>query len=265
MRPQALGQLSRVLEANNEIQVSVWIDPRNGVFEFIGQAVINLRELSKGVKTTLKFYDRKQKRESEKEIRQVAVQCKLVSGFNKEMNTSVTLELMLFPFIEEAELSFGEIPCKSITRINPLIHGVLEEKYDSELFGRFLLRILENFEEEITKVRLDNFKSVFVEDQVGKVHFLSTFLCPVDLNILRKKNGRNKNKNCTLMDSNVLTESDLVTLTNEFEIFQFVNCLQYQTDLTKKLVLSPEFLLSQNKGDISDHAILLACLFMGLK
>jgi hypothetical protein len=182
------------------------------------------------------------------------------------MNTSVSLELMMFPFIQEADLAFGELPSKSVTRISPLIHGVLEDKFDSGVFSKFIMRIWENFEEEITNTRLENFKAVFLEDQVGRVNFLSTFLCPVDLNILKRGNSRKrKAQDKKNKEQQVMTEEDLVELSNEFEIFQFVNCLQYQTDLTKKLLLSPEFLLSQNKGDVSDHAILLACLFMGLK
>ena len=264
LRPEALKQLGRTLEAHNEVQISVWIDPRNGVFEFIGQAKVKLKELSKGLKKSLTFYDRKKKKECRQDTRQVEIQCKLVSGFNKEMNTSVSLELVMFPFLDESEFTFGEVPSKSITRINPLVHGLLERKFDSEAYHKFVTSVIENFEEEITKTRLQNFKSVFIEDQVGEVHFLSTFLCPVDLKVLSKGNSRAKLVDKDKGDQQ-LSDVDLIQLNNEFEIFQFVNCLQYQTDLTKKLVLSPDFLMSQNKGDVSDHAILLACLLMGLR
>jgi hypothetical protein len=68
-----------------------------------------------------------------------------------------------------------------------------------------------------------------------------------------------------IKDRTTLADQDLVELYSQYEVFHFVNCLQYQTDLSKKLLLSPDFLMSQNKGDVSDHAVLLACLFMGLK
>jgi hypothetical protein len=264
LRPEGLKQLAKTLESHNEIYVSVWIDPKNGVFEFIGQAVINLKELNKGVKKTLKFYDRKKKKECEQEIRQVNVQCKLVSGFNKEMNTSVNLELMLFPFLNEQDFTFEEISRKSGTRINPLIQGILEKETDSDNYHQFLTKIVNNFEEEPTLARIVNFRSVFLEDQVGEKNFLSTFLCPVDIKSLQngKKINSSKSENSNKM---TLSDTDLIELNTKHEIFHFVNCLQYQTDLSKKLLLSPDFLMSQNKGDVSDHAVLLTCLFMGLK
>lgn len=244
------------------MHVSVWIDPRNGVYEFIGQAVINLKELSKGVKSSVRFYDRKRKKECDQETREVTVQCKLVSGFNKQMNTSVSIKLILFPFVHERDFAFAEIAQKSVTRINPLIQGLLEDETDSETYMRFLEKIIATFEEEPTFSRIQNFCSVFMEDQLGKRNFLSTFLCPVDLKSLQNGERREAKRRS---GKNVFGEQDLVELDSQYEIFHFVNCLQYQTDLSKKLVLSPDFLMSQNKGDVNDHAILLVCLFMGLR
>lgn len=107
-----------------------------------------------------------------------------------------------------------------------------------------------SFQEELSQIRIKNFKNVFIKNQSGDFHFLCTYLLPANVNSLKGQKG--STNNCLQMDS--------------FDsIFHFVNCIQYESKVTKEILLSPDFLLSQNKGDLNDHSILLACLFMGLK
>ena len=106
--------------------VSVWVDLENGAFEFIGQGKVQLKELARGGKSSFSFYDSKKKREVFEDVRKVEVDLKLLSGYNQTMNTSILIELILFPFIPDSKFSFSEIPQLNTYGDNPAIAKILQ-------------------------------------------------------------------------------------------------------------------------------------------
>lgn len=127
-RKEGLQKLGRILENNNEIILSVWVDSRKGNYEFIGQSILKIRELMKGVERPLKFYDKKARKERKEPTRQVELSLPLVSGYSTDMNTNISVSLLLFPFIDETQFSFGNVPLKSISKLSPTLDNLLKSK-----------------------------------------------------------------------------------------------------------------------------------------
>lgn len=96
--------------------------------------------------------------------------------------------------------------------------------------------------------RDSNFSFIFAVDQCNIMRFLPTYIDTFNVDYTPPKSEE-------YALSQVLTAK---------EIFALVNNIPFIEDYKKpNLIASPDFALSQNKGTLSDHVILLACMMMG--
>lgn len=96
--------------------------------------------------------------------------------------------------------------------------------------------------------RDSNFNFIFAVDQCNITRFLPTYVDTFNVDYTPPKSD-------DYALSHVLTAK---------EIFSMVNNIPFIEDYKKpNLIASPDFLLSQNKGTLTDHVILLACMMMG--
>jgi hypothetical protein len=111
------------------------------------------------------------------------------------------------------------------------------------------------FKGELEEFRENNFNFIFAVDQFNSIRFLPTYIETFNLDYCPPKNDECKAS---------FTKDELRTVLTAKDIFSFVNNVPFIEEYKKSnLIASPDFTMTQNKGTLIDHVIVLCCLMMG--
>ncbi|KAL4496977.1 hypothetical protein ABPG72_002133 [Tetrahymena utriculariae] len=130
---------------------------------------------------------------------------------------------------------------------------VLQNDYQSNvLFTRWESKIKETFKQwNLKKNEIAIFlKNIWVKDQYNKLHFICKFLDTFSI------------QDMSYEDTDETEKQDTVLETLE-DLAHYTRCIPFVESDYNDIWYPPDFFLSLRRGSMIDHAILMACLFMG--
>ena len=269
------------LNSRSEIFFNLWIKNDDDSNESIGYVKFKLSELDKANKEEKVYLEYYSGKKIKNMCRVSVINSSFISAVVDSPNTKIVAQICFFPDIPE-KIDLRTLKYDVGDRFPKAIHEIVAKDMkdgdhsDTELFRKWEEIIKKNF----TTVNLEKIcykifnKCIFVKDQYGRPHLVSKYVgrytieeriyinklyiltyylgFPTDLLNIEKEEKKLELK----MDLRMKTYG---------EIAHFVRCIPFFEESRKnnEIWMSSDFLLTLKKGNVQDHAILLANLFMG--
>jgi centrosomal protein CEP76 len=180
-------------------------------------------------------------------------QSKLESAYSLSNNTRVHFEAW---FLEDfpSQIDFGEKKSKRGDKIPLELMPFLEkgDKFEIE----FSRKIKQTFQKYTNYPYAERLFNTYLKptDQYKNSHLLPYYLS--NITAPRKEYSRDdKEKNANFFDCNLSTLD---------EIAHYVRCFPYIQDEKQDIWATPDFMLKIRKGGVSEHAIMMASMMMGI-
>ena len=250
-------EINQELSSKNEISFNLMIEGDDNTYDNFGIGYFYLSEIKGGKKVQEKYFADDLKKDNLYLSEKKTGKLKLISAFSESINTFLHFEawfLESFPPI----VDFGEKKKKSEMRDKVpqelqkyFPHG--EDKYFNRKFKENIEEIFKKYSNYSTKDRM--FFNVMPQDQYTNKHLLPYYLCPITVPE-KKYSQKDIETNPNFYDCNIKTLENVA---------HYVRCFTYPSELRNDIWSSPDFMLKVRKGNVEEHAILMACLMMGLK
>ena len=252
-----MQKLNEEFVTKNEVIFNLMTEGDDNTYDNLGTGTFHLSDIkTAGEKTQRKYYAEDLKKDKIYSTRLFVGKCKLISAFSQSNSTNLNFEAWFlddFPDI----IDFGEkkkesekedvVPTDLLPYFQKSKTYFLDRFFD-ELKGRMAQATFQ------AKDRCDTEKFFRVEDQYKKYHFLPYYLGIITPpEEVFSKEDQEKNK--------CFHDYNLKTLD---EVAHYVHCFPYNSEKADDIWVSPDYMLKTRKGDIESHAILCACLMMGL-
>ncbi len=233
------------------------IEGDNNTYDNLGIGFFHLSELKNGEKNNYKYFAVDKKKDVNYISRIFTGKAKLTSAFSTSKLTFVNFEAW---FLEDFPdlVDFGEKKGKDskLDKIPvELDHLWNHKKKKNEFLTHYKRIVNRDFAKQSSysyKERL--FFELTKKDQYENDHFLPYFLSVITVPE-KKFSKEEQQKNRNFFDCNIKTLD---------EAAHYVRCFPFNAE-KGDVTVTPDFLLKTRKGDLDDHAILMACLMMGLK
>lgn len=233
------------------------IEGDNNTYDNLGIGFFHLSELKNGEKNNYKYFAVDKKKDINYISRVFTGKAKLTSAFSSSKLTFLNFEAWFledFPDLvdygekKDKESKLDKIPVE-------LDHLWNHKKKKNDFFAHYKRIVTKDFSKQSSysfKERL--FFELTKKDQYENDHFLPYFLSVIT--VPEKKFSKEEiEKNRNFFDCNIKTLD---------EAAHYVRCFPFCAE-KGDVTVTPDFLLKTRKGDLDDHAILMACLMMGLK
>ena len=252
-------EINQELSSKNEVSFNLMIEGDDNTYDNFGIGYFYLSDIKNGGKKVQeKYFADDLKKDNLYLSEKFTSKVKLISAFSKSTNTFLHFEawfLESFPPI----VDFGEKKKKSEMRdkipleLQKFFPASGKEDRFSKNFNQRIREIFKKYSNYSHKDRL--FTNFRPQDQYTNVHLLPYYLCPIT--VPEKKYSRKDiESNPNFFDSNIKTLENVA---------HYVRCFTFPSDLRNDIWSSPDFMLKRRKGNVEEHAILMACLMMGLK
>jgi len=253
-----IQKLNEEFQTKNEVVFNLMIEGDDNTYDNLGIGAFHLSDIkNNGEKTQRKFFAEDLKKDKTYGTRLYVGKCKLISAFSLSTSTNVNFEAWFLDDFPDT-VDFGEKK-KASDKEDKVPHefsqyikkskNYFQEKFQNNLSKKMSQNNTYNFKE-----RCFNEKYLLVQDQYKNRHYLPYYLSLITPpETIFSKEDRENNKN--------FHDCNLTTLD---EVAHYVHCFPYQLEAQNQVWVSPDFLLKTRKGDVEDHAILCACLMMGL-
>lgn len=252
-----IQKINEELANKNEVIFNLMIEGDNNTYDNLGIAFFHLSDLKSGDKNNQKYFAHDKKRDINYISRVFTGKAKLISAFSTSKLTYLNFEAWFledFPDLVDygeklsADAKLDKIPIELDVYWN-------HKKKKNEFLKSFKRSITKDFSSQTNYSFQDRvFFEVFKKDQYENNHLICYFLSPIS--IPEKKFSKDEiEKNRNFFDCNMKTLD---------EVAHYVRNFTFGTE-KEEVSVTPDFLLKTRKGDLDDHAILMACLMMGLK
>lgn len=243
--------------SKNEMIFNLMIEGDDNTYDNLGIAFFHLSDLKNGDRQQKKYFADDLKTEKKYVSRIYTGKSKLVSAFSLSNNTYVHYEAWFlddFPAI----IDFGEKKKQSERadkipmELQPFFEGGRDIFLDR--LKRDIQKVFSKYTHYFYKERM--FTEVKPSDQYKNLHLLPYYLSLITMpEKIYSREDMTKDPN--FFDCNLSTLD---------EIAHYVRCFPYSSESgTNEVWSSPDFTMKIRKGGVEDHAILMACLMMGLK
>jgi len=250
-------KINEELSSKNEVSFNLMIEGDDNTYDNFGIGYFYLSEIKGGKKMQEKYFAEDLKKEHNYLSEKYTGKIKLVSAFSQSNNTFLHFEawfLENFPPI----VDFGEKKKKSEKRDK--IPAELskyfprgEDRYLNKDFKNKIHSIFRKYSNYNYKDRM--FFNLTPQDQYTNLHLLTYYITPITVPE-KKYSKKDIETNPNFFDCNITTLD---------EVAHFVRCFPFPSDLKNDIWSSPDFMLKLRKGNVEEHAILMACLMCGLK
>lgn len=264
---EKIDQLKEELNSRSEIVFNLWIENEDASNESIGYVKFKLSELDEAGKEEKLYHEYYTGRKIKHMCRVSVITKSFISAVVDSPNTKLVAQICFFPDIPD-KIDLRTLKYDVGDRFPKAIHEIVTKNvkdgdyYEGELFSKWENMIKLNF----AKVPLDKnmqkifMKFLFVKDQYGRQHLLSKYLgrypmeerFPADLlNVEKEEKKKELQKELRMKTYG--------------ELAHFVRCIPFfeETRKSSNIWMSSDFLLTLKKGNVQDHCIFLANLFMG--
>ena len=241
----------------NEVSFNLMIEGDDNTYDNFGIGYFYLSEIKGGNKMQEKFYAEDLKQEKKYLSEKYTGKIKLVSAFSQSNNTFLHFEAW---FLENfpPQVDFGEKKKKSerADKVPLELNKYFPKGKDVFFNKEFKSKIYETFLKYSNYPCKDRmFTNLTPQDQYTNTHLLPYFLSPIT--VPEKKYARKDIET----DPNFF-DCNITTL---YEAAHYARCFPFPQDLKNDIWSSPDFMLKLRKGNVEEHAILMACLMLGLK
>lgn len=244
---------------NNEVIFNLMIEGDDNTYDNLGVANFHLSDIKQaGNLSQKKYFADDLKKEKKYSSKVYTGKIKLVSAFSLSNNTFVHFEAWFlddFPDI----IDFGEKKSKKDLGDKipvELTYSLRNTKEGDEFYDKFKKKIVDVFRQYVNySYKERSFLEVYQMDQYKNTHLLPYYLSSISLPM--------KNFTKEEVESNPLFHD--YNLTTLDEIAHFVRCYPIHLESKGEIWSSPDYLVKIRKGSLEDHAILMACLMLGLK
>jgi len=243
----------------NEVVFNLMIEGDDNTYDNLGISHFHLSELKTSGNATTKQYFADDLKKNKRYVTRVYTgKLKLLSAFSLSNNTFVNFEAWFLDDFPDT-IDFGqkkgpnEIGDKIPLELSPFLGNTKEKDFFYEKFKKQISYLFRQYTNYSYKER--SFFEVYQMDQYKVYHLLPYYLSSISL----------PNKNFTLSEvsSNPLFFD--YNLTSLDEIAHYVRCFSINLESKGEVWSSPNYMVKIRKGGVEDHAILMACLMMGLK
>jgi hypothetical protein len=250
-------KINEEFATKNEILFSLMIEGDDNTYDNLGVCYFHLSDIKDGERQEKRYFADDLKKDKRCISRIFTGKSKMTSAFSLSNNTFVHYEAWFlddFPPV----VDFGEKKKKS--ELGDKVPIELQQYFENgndilleTLFKRTITNIFMKYSNYSYKDRC--FLLTKQIDQYKNSHLLPYFLSQITLpEKLYSKDDVLKNPN--FFDCNLHSLD---------EVAHYTRCYAFPTDNKADVWTSPDFMLKIRKGDIDDHAILMASMMMGLK
>lgn len=233
------------------------IEGDNNTYDNLGIGFFHLSELKNGEKNNHKYFAVDKKKDVNYVTRVFTGKAKLISAFSTSKLTFLNFEAW---FLEDFPdlVDYGEKKDKSANedKIPIELDSFWNHKKKKNDFLAVHKRMVTSYFSKQSNYSYKDrvFFNLFKKDQYENNHLLPYYLSIISVPDKKfSKEEREKNRN--FFDCNLRTLDEAAHYVRNYTFGAERN------DVT----VSPDFLLKTRKGDLDDHAILMACLMMGIK
>ena len=252
-----LLQINEELSSKNEVSFNLMIEGDDNTYDNFGIGYFYLCDLKGGTKMQEKFYAEDLKKEKKYLSEKYTGKIKLKSAFSQSNNTFLHFEAW---FLENfpPQVDFGEKKKKK--ELADKIPQELKKRYKrgeddpfSKEFKNTVNKIFLKYSNYPFKERM--FTNLTPQDQYTNKHLLPYYLSPISVPE-KRYSKKDIQTNPYFFDCNI---------NSLHEAAHFVRCFSFPSDLKNDIWSSPDFMLKLRKGNVEEHAILMACLMLGLQ
>lgn len=244
---------------NNEVVFNLMIEGDDNTYDNLGIANFHLSDLKTGgIIQQRKYFADDLKKDKKYMSRIYTGKIKLVSAFSLSNNTYINFEAWFLDDFPDL-IDFGEK--KSLKDMGDKIplelsYALKNTKETDEFYDRYKKRIAEVFRQYVNySFKERSFFEVYQMDQYKNVHLVPYYLSAISLP-MKNFTKSDRENNPFFHDYNMTTLD---------EIAHFVRCFPINLDSKGDVWSSPDYVVKVRKGGLEDHAILMACLMLGLK
>ncbi|MCQ2815995.1 MAG: C2 domain-containing protein [archaeon] len=252
-----LLKINEEFATKNEVSFNLMIEGDDNTYDNFGIAYFYLSEIKGSQKMQEKYFADDLKVEKKYVTEKYTGKAKLVSAFSQSNSTYVHFEAWFldnFP----PQVNFGEkkkakdrldkVPSELQKYFPQNQDLIFSKEFKNKIHGTFLKYSNYPYKERM-------FFNVNPQDQYTNNHLLPYYLCPISIPE-KKYSRKDLETNPNFFDCNLNTLD---------EICHFVRCFPFPQELKNDIWSSPDFMLKLRKGNVEEHAILMACLMLGLK
>lgn len=243
----------------NEVVFNLMIEGDDNTYDNLGISTFHLSDLkSSGNATTKKFFADDLKKDKRYITRVYTGRLKLVSAFTLSNNTFVNFEAWFLDDFPDT-IDFGQKKSSSEQgdkipiELKPFLGNKKEKDIFYEKFRKQIAYLFRQYTNYSFKER--SFFDVYQMDQYKNLHLLPYYLSCISLPT-KSFTANEVNSNPLFFDYNLTTLD---------EIAHFVRCFPINLESKGEVWSSPDYVVKIRKGGLEDHAILMACLMLGLK
>jgi hypothetical protein len=250
--PKNVQKINEEFSSKNEVIINLMIEGDDNTYDNLGIAYFHLSEIKGADIQGRKYFADDLKKNRNYTSRIYVGQSKLESAYSLSNNTRVHYEAW---FLEDfpSQIDFGEKKAKRGDKIPLELMPYLEkgDKFETE-FLRKMKSAFQKYTNYPYSERLFTYLKPI--DQYKNTHLLPYFLS--NITAPRKEYSRDdREKNANFFDCNLNTLD---------EIAHYVRCFPYAQDEKTDIWATPDFTLKIRKGGVSEHAILMASMMMGI-
>lgn len=257
--PRNAQKINEQFAKNNEVVFNLMIEGDDNTYDNLGIANFHLSDLkTAGIVQQRKYFADDLKKDKRYMSRIYTGKIKLVSAFSLSNNTYINFEAWFLDDFPDL-IDFGEK--KSLKEMGDKIpvelsYALKNTKDTDEFYDKYKKRIAEVFRQYVNYSFKERcFFEVYQMDQYKNVHLVPYYLSAISLPL----------KNFTKTDRENNPFFHDYNLTTLDEIAHFVRCFPINLDSKGDVWSSPDYVVKVRKGGLEDHAILMACLMLGLK
>ena len=234
------------------------IEGDNNTYDNLGIAYFHLSDIKSGEKNNNKYFADDKKKEVTYISRVFTGKAKLTSAFTTSKLTFLHFEAWFLDDFPDL-VDFGEKKDKNanLDKI-PLELDLYwnHKKKKNDFLSYYKKKIADDFAKQSNYSYKDRlFYNVIKKDQFEIEHFLPYYLSIIGVPD-KKFSEEEKDKNRNFFDCNIKSLD---------EVAHYARNFPFGDGNSGDITVSPDFLLKTRKGSLEDHAILMACLMMGLK
>jgi hypothetical protein len=257
--------IMKQLGQRNSVQFCVWSTDEEGFNDSLGSAVFPLSEMQSGSQSEVHFYDDDFNSYSFYKVKVKSAKKQLTSPFVTGLTSSNIFFEVYLLYEHESDIVFEDIPVWQDKEEQFLDAEQLREAEHQWLDKSQTQR--DYFAEETRR-----FFKYSESDERGHDHFLPFYLCKMSLpdiptDKFLKKFRQLKQKFQEEIDEEKLRQERIKYLPTRSlkAIAHWTSLVPFAQNAFSDVWTSPEFLMRMGKGDVEEHALMLACLFLGYR
>ena len=244
---------------NNEVIFNLMIEGDDNTYDNLGVSNFHLSEIKlSGNLVQKKYFADDLKREKKYSSKVYTGKLKLVSAFSLSNNTYVNFEAWFLDDLPDT-IDFGEKKSKKDLGDKipvELSYALRNTKETDDFYEKYKRKIVDVFRQYVNySYKERSFLEVYQMDQYKNFHLLPYYLSAISLPL------------------KAFTQDDIASnpcfhdynLTSLDEVAHFVRCFPVYLESKGDVWSSPDYVIKIRKGSTEDHAILMACLMLGLK